>query len=168
MMQHTPTARPHDRGDVYAAWGLPENADPRFHQFVDYWKSKCGPDEEPPLFQDIDPLEISALMPGIVIIDQIRDAEGHGRYFYRYVGTSHYEANQIELTGRFVDEIYSQDVIGPVFEVLNKILEDRLLHYWRRLNPIPQREFTYYERVMLPLRNNKGEVTMLIGYWIWY
>jgi hypothetical protein len=65
-----------------------------------YWQRKCG--ERPmPFRSDIDPMEIPAALPYVMLVE--REAS---RFRYRLAGTAVVEAYGMELTGRYVDEIF--------------------------------------------------------------
>ncbi len=77
-----------------------------------YWRSKCHGDRIPRR-ADIDPTEIPALTPNILIVDIEQDPF---RVKYRLVGTKIVEATGFEFTGKYLDEIVLADDEGPFLE----------------------------------------------------
>ena len=80
---------------------------PQLQRFYDYWLGKCR-DGRPPARADIDPVDIHDMLPGIMIIDVVED-EGRRRFRFRLFGTSHVEFNQRDLTGKFIDEVFTPE-----------------------------------------------------------
>jgi hypothetical protein len=72
----------------------------RIRRLVAYWQARRG-DGAMPLRADIDPAEIRDLLPNIVMID----IEQPFRVRYRLVGTKVVDFNQIDFTGRYLDEL---------------------------------------------------------------
>jgi hypothetical protein len=77
-----------------------------------YWRSKCR-DGRIPRRADIDPAEIPALTPNILIVDIEQEPF---RVRYRLVGTKIVEATGFEFTGKYLDEIILPDDEGPFLE----------------------------------------------------
>src|SRR5208282_3181748 len=75
--------------------------DPILGPAHEYWRSKCGASNMPRR-RDIDPTEISHLLPHI----QISEIVG-ARIRYRLAGTAIVEAYGEELTGKYFDEVFS-------------------------------------------------------------
>ncbi|HXP13483.1 MAG TPA: PAS domain-containing protein [Stellaceae bacterium] len=67
----------------------------------EYWRSKCGA-RAMPRRRDIDPTEISHLLPNIQISELIG-----ARIRYRLAGTAIIEAYGSELKGKYFDEVFS-------------------------------------------------------------
>jgi len=84
------------RGDV--------RGDPVLGLALAYWERKCGT-RIAPSRRDIDPIEIPpSLLPFLQITERTK---GSGRIRFRLVGTGIVEAYGADLTGKYVDEIYS-------------------------------------------------------------
>jgi hypothetical protein len=65
----------------------------------DYWARKRG-HRFAPARADIDPLEITAILPRIMLADVEQDSEGRTGFRYRLSGTGIGEIHGVELTGR--------------------------------------------------------------------
>jgi hypothetical protein len=77
-----------------------------------YWRGKAA-GRTMPSRADIDPTEIPALLPDVMLIER---GEG-GRYRYRLIGTENQRAHGINATGRYLDEVlpgpeYRAHVLG--------------------------------------------------------
>jgi hypothetical protein len=77
-----------------------------------YWRGKAA-GRAMPRRADIDPIEIPALLPDVMLVEC---CDG-GRYRYRLIGTKNERAHGINATGRFLDEVlpgpgYRSHVLG--------------------------------------------------------
>lgn len=81
-----------------------ENASIR--QLFIYWQSKCS-DGSIPRRSDIDPTDIPAILPNVILIDFEQDPF---RVKFRLVGTKVVEITGYEFTGMYLDEIAMPDV----------------------------------------------------------
>ena len=69
-----------------------------------YWDRKRGR-RAMPRRADIDPMDFVAQLPGILLVDvEGLDAEGHGRFRYRVVGTEEVRLRGHDPTGKRVEE----------------------------------------------------------------
>ena len=134
---------------------------PRLIQFYEYWLSKFDGNNLPSR-QDIDPLDFPELMPSILIVDVVPEG-GVRRYCFRLFGTEHVEFNQRDLTGKFVDEVFSAEDTRKVHDAYDSIIETRTPHHWRSNIMLAGREFIHYERLMLPLASDGKTVDKMIG-----
>lgn len=66
---------------------------------LEYWSGKCG-GRFAPARSDIDPLDITALLPRIMLADVVRDAAGRLDFRYRLSGTGIGRIHGSELTGQ--------------------------------------------------------------------
>ena len=77
--------------------------DPRLHDFVSYWRSKCR-DGRLPARADIDPLELKAFMGDMFMLDVVGDPR---RFRYRLVGAKIAARVGRDSTGLFQEDAYS-------------------------------------------------------------
>jgi len=77
---------------------IPSGLEPIFR----YWERKCGP-RRMPRRTDIDPAEMVAFLPALMIVDVVADDR---RYVYRLVGTRECQARGRDPTGRPVGEAF--------------------------------------------------------------
>src|ERR1700719_3940275 len=74
--------------------------DPRLRQAHDYWRSKVA-GRTMPRRADIDPTEIPKLLPDVMLVDVLPQ----GRYRYRLIGTENTQAQGMNATGCYLDEV---------------------------------------------------------------
>jgi hypothetical protein len=70
-------------------------------QLADYWQAKKG-DRRAPARADIDPIEIPALMPHLVLLDVEPDPR---RIRFRLLGTAVVNGLGRDLTGKYLEEL---------------------------------------------------------------
>lgn len=145
---------------------FPDDLNENLRHFLDYWTSKKPSSGELPKRSDISPRDMIDYLPGIVIIER-RIENNKVRYKYRLAGTLTATVSNIEITGRYVDEIFDEDVIKGAEVLFKNVLETGTPHYLERTNPIPNRDFTKYERVIVPLLDSRGEPNLIMGLWEW-
>lgn len=129
----------------------------------DYWQAK-GAGRAMPARADIDPMEIKALLPSLILVDVIYDAANKPDFVYRLLGTREVEVRGENPTGRRVAEAY----FGPS-------LENVLGCYQRVLDSgRPFVDDDYYVRdgddfadevnIFLPLSNDGQRINMIMVY----
>ena len=79
----------------------------------DYWR-RCGGQNRLPGRQHIDPVDIPALLPDLMLVDF-----GDGHYRCRLAGTRVVEHFSQELTGR----VFNRDLLGKPFDAWIRALE---------------------------------------------
>ncbi|MEJ2122712.1 MAG: PAS domain-containing protein [Alphaproteobacteria bacterium] len=137
---------------------------PTLLRFLEYWRSKCR-EGRLPARADIDPVDLPDMLPGIIIIEVVDEAERR-RYRFRLFGTAHVEFNQRDLTGKCIDEVFGPDDAARTEATYAKVIASGEPHYWRTNVMPPGREFVHYERVIVPLASDGEAVDMLIGMFI--
>jgi hypothetical protein len=78
--------------------------------FRDHWRSLCGDRPMPPRGA-LDPLDMTALLPHIVLVDVLREPL---RFRYRLIGTFVTGLAERDATGRFLDRA----LYGPALEAM--------------------------------------------------
>lgn len=86
----------------------------------EYWNVKCGQRRMPDR-NDIDPADIKALLPHVMIADLVGDRP---RVRYRLVGTRVAAASGFDFTGRHLDEILTGGT-GDLWHDYYRIVRDR-------------------------------------------
>ena len=139
---------------------LPKDAaDPRFHTFFDYWCSKA-PEGKLPGRQHIDPSELRALLPNILIYDVVR-VDGRYRFRYRLWGSFVTQLVGADFTGKFIEDAAEPERHADINSVLSAIVTSRQPHFWQQPVPVPNRDFIAYQRLALPLARDGETVDML-------
>ncbi|HEX7005587.1 MAG TPA: PAS domain-containing protein [Alphaproteobacteria bacterium] len=128
-------------------------------QLYAYWLAKRG-DRRAPSRADIDPIEIAAQLPYVVLVDVEHDPL---RLRFRLIGTAVVKGFNQDLTGRYFDEIAHT----PEQRALNERLVAvatwgpplcAMLDYTHK-----DGRFVRYERLALPLSSDGATVDMLFG-----
>lgn len=70
-------------------------------EFERYWRARTGPDLAAPLRREVDPNDLRALLPHIVIVDF--EAEPL-KVRYRLIGTKVVDVSRLDFTGKTLDE----------------------------------------------------------------
>lgn len=134
-------------------------ADPLLRQLYDYWLKKRG-DRAMPSRADIDPAEIRAVLPHLMLTDIV---DGGRRLRYRLVGTAVVESFGKNMTGMHVDELMT----GTYREFIEGLYRDIVA----KKRPVYS-ESTYFshqaaqmwaQRLMLPLSDDGKTVNMVLS-----
>ena len=83
---------------------FPNLADPRLAALYDYWDGKRA-GRAMPARADIDPVEMRAWLGHLLLIEIAED----GRFVYRLYGTAFVDSFGVDMTGRSVDELRSEE-----------------------------------------------------------
>lgn len=90
---------------------------PKLHDLYDYWNRLRG-DRSMPARRDIDPTDIPALLPNVLVTEIVDPA---GIYRFRLAGTGIRDIAGVEVTGKRLDEVLDP---GPYFDYLVSIHKD--------------------------------------------
>lgn len=133
----------------------------RVTSFHAYWRSLCRGDLLPAR-QAVDPADIKALLPHILIVD-IEQAPLRVRY--RLVGTAIAEISRRDITGLFLDEIRFDDPSErTVFEDgYRLLLETRAPVFGRVLWPARADLILTYESAIFPLAGDGRTIDKAIA-----
>ena len=148
-------------------FALPVEAkDPRFRTLFDYWQSKA-PAGLLPGRQHIDPVELKALLPYIVLFDVVRQAGGDYRFRHRLIGSHVHSLLPSITSGSFVDEIaHAEHYRRLHYPEMLEIIETHRPNYAERRGPVMPEHFTYFCRLKLPLASDGVTVDMVLGLYI--
>ncbi len=123
-----------------------------------YWQSKCPP-EALPRRADIDPFDITPLMPHIVLIDVRREPRD---FCYRVIGTTVVEHWTDDWTGVCMSEIGGQGPESKVWTSCDLVVTGRRPLLSRIPYVGPHADFLDIEDVILPLVDDDGAVEKLL------
>ncbi len=141
---------------------LPKSVgDQRTRHFFDYWRSKT-PASGLSGRQHVDPLEMKAFLPGVILIDVERQAAGL-RFRVRLMGSHIVDMMGDDVTGRYLDESSPARHYPRVHARLTSIVETKQPAYG--ISPVPRetRDFMQYEHLTVPLAADGTTVDMLMG-----
>lgn len=92
-----------------------EARDPRIGEFVDYWTSKLQ-GRSMPSRKDIDPAEITRLLPFIALVDVLPEVPVERRYRVRLFGTQLVEYHQKDWTGKQIFDVTSAEAAQRIVQ----------------------------------------------------
>lgn len=95
--------------------------DPVLTGMYDYWLARCD-DGRLPARRDIDPVELGALLPYVLLAEYIEDGR---RVRYRLVGTNMVRRWGLDFTGSCVDEIMTGSYRDFLHELFFEVAERR-------------------------------------------
>ena len=140
---------------------FPIESDPRYRRLADYLESKAPPGKLPGR-QHIDPLDIADLLPYVMLIDVIPQAEGEPRYRIRLMGTEVVAIQGNDGTGKYVEEVLTDPEGMEIVRRYGEILRSRQPQFRRGVVATPGRKHVHYERVAFPLARDGENVDMLL------
>lgn len=130
----------------------------------DHWLEKCG-DHSMPLSGSIDILDLEFAIGALSLIDVIAADGREPRFFLRMIGSEIVAQNGMDNTGKYVDEL---------IEATRNILQGSYQAAFNKAEPfwIERRTFVddfiyVYECLILPLRNEQGEIVRLLTILDW-
>lgn len=141
-----------------------ENAKPRILSIYSYWQKRCG-DRPMPQRADIDPADITEHLPGILLVDvEGEDAEGHGIYRYRVVGTREVANRRRDPTGERVEDGFFGVSIEATLRSYESVRRQRLPIY-EPLQFVTAEGIRIDEvSILLPLSENGTNVSQILVY----
>jgi hypothetical protein len=129
----------------------------------DYWRSKRA-GRRMPARSDLEPAELKALLPSMILVDVIYSTEGKADFVYRLAGTREVEARGEDPTGKRVADAYFGPSLENVLGCYQSVVDRRE----------PYLDDDYYLRdgdyyadeanIFLPLSNDGERVNMIIVY----
>lgn len=134
----------------------------QLRQLYDYWDRKRGT-RVMPSRADLDPVDIPALLPNLILVDVERGEQI--RFRFRLYGTDVCAIRGVDLTGRYIDEENITALRNPAIASYNRILADRQPVYERHRFHPNDRNVGYYHRLVLPLGEENEVQMLLIGFY---
>lgn len=126
----------------------------------DYWWAKRGT-RQMPARGDIDPTELKALLPHLILIDVVPDAR---RYVYRLVGTHEVEMRGGDPTGKTVKDAFYAESADHTISFLDHVTRTRAPALYRgTYQPTSTRTQTE-DTIFLPLSHDGAAVNMILVY----
>ena len=134
---------------------------PRFRRLADYLASKVPPGKLPGR-QDVEPTEISELLPWIMLIDVLAQPHAPPRYRIRLVGTEVVKIQGSDGTGKYVEEVLNKDEAAAILRGYGAIIRSREPGYRRGIVATTGREHVNYRRIAFPLARDGEHVDMFM------
>ncbi len=130
----------------------------RLREVYAYWRSKIA-DGRLPARAAIDPLDIPRLLPFLFLVDVERDPQ---RFRFRLIGTQICTWAGRDLTGIYTDE-ERYGARGPeISREYGAIVRRRQAMYREQKAKRPERDFMFYQKIILPMSSGGRHVDMLL------
>lgn len=139
-------------------------AEPGFALLHRYWESKRRGGRLPARVQ-IDPTEIPALLPQLLLFEVVAGRDGP-RFRFRLAGTAFTNLVGRDVTGYCLDELGTPERVAPVHEALAAILETGRPAYRAGRLTLRSEEFMMAKRLGFPLASDGARVDMILGLWL--
>lgn len=125
----------------------------------DYWLARRGA-REMPARADIDPLDIPALLPHLVMVDVI----GAPPVFrYRLIGTGVTEMANRDATGRYLDESLYGANTDRMLQTYRDTVATRSPQAVREIVQFVRKDWVTIEALLLPLSADGQAIDMVLG-----
>lgn len=134
---------------------------PAVSHIYEYWLAAAPPGGLPGR-QHISPLEITAYLPRILLIDVHRNPL---RFCYRLVGTDVIWSRRSDPTGQWLHEVHPENNLKPFVDARYRYMADTGSETWRRGGSIWDREPRHLivENCLMPLAKDARTVDMIFG-----
>jgi hypothetical protein len=134
---------------------------PRFRRLADYLSKKAPPGKLAGR-QHIEPTELGALLPWIMLVEVIRPTDGDLRYRIRLVGTEVVAIQGSDGTGRFVEDVLDEKPAAAIIRGYDEIVRSHEPQYRKGVVATAGRDHVPYRRIAFPLARDGENVDMLI------
>jgi hypothetical protein len=129
-------------------------------RIYDYWTSRRH-DGRLPRREDIDPGELSDLLPNIFLVDV---EEAPRRYRVRLAGTEVVACFGVDMTGKTIDQYDLADERASVLEQYDLVVATREPSYKRHeFWTAAYEHHLNYERLLLPLSSDGDHIDKMLG-----
>lgn len=131
-------------------------------RLLQYWRSKCV-EGQLPTRRDIDPVALPYILPNLFILDVHADQEPRQRFRFRLFGTELARVHGRDLTGRTLHEsLDPAPADGAVCHAMS-VVEARAPRFVAGKMHYLKKDWLNFENCMLPLQDETGAVTMILG-----
>jgi hypothetical protein len=130
----------------------------KLRQLYAYWKSKAASGRLPSR-ADISPADVPQLLPYIFLIDVERDPQ---RFRFRLIGTQICQWAGRDVTGLYTDDPFYGDHGARLSQQYAEVAARGLPFYTEQQAARPERDYVFYDRIVLPLAQDGRTVDMLL------
>lgn len=132
---------------------------------LEYWISKRRTDGRLPRRQDLDPVDIPAILPYIELTDVIN---GGTDFRFRLVGTHLVDIDGINPTGQYLSQFFQVSSYKEYqFDLYHHVLKSRSPVYSRSVIPVIETNNIFKtERLYCPLSADDDEIDCIINFQI--
>jgi hypothetical protein len=134
------------------------DADPRLHQAYQYWQQKRGA-RAMPSRRDIEPAELRAVLPHLMMID----VEPGPRFRYRLFGTAVVEAFGSDPTGKYIDEVMVGAYKSFLLGLYGDLVVSKKPVYSTSIYGGKRDTMLWTQRLMLPLSSDGTAVDKVLA-----
>lgn len=129
-------------------------------RLISYWQEKCK-GALLPSREDIDPTDLADLLPHLVFMDIAYDGEDM-RLRYRMTGAAGVEIARREVTGLWLDELYTDKQVAYFVNLARGAIESREPISFETNMLSPGREFIEVSALGCPLASNGHDVDAIV------
>jgi len=129
----------------------------------DYWRSKRA-GRRMPARSDLDPSEIKALLPNMILVDVVYDAAGNVDLVYRLAGTREVEVRGEDPTGKRVADAFCGPSLENVLGCYLSVVEGRQPFVDDDYFVRDGDDFADEANIFLPLSNDGERINMILVY----
>lgn len=149
--------------EEYTGYVMPsEPSTPGLRKLLEYWQTKCSGGRLPTR-ADIDPADLSFLLPNLFLIDVNMGEEARNRFRFRLFGTELARVHGRDRTGKTFHETLEEEPADGSVTWATRLVNERIpLFVGGRVRYL-RKEWLKFENAMLPLQNDGGEVSMILG-----
>ncbi|HVR66316.1 MAG TPA: PAS domain-containing protein [Verrucomicrobiae bacterium] len=149
--------------EEYTGYVMPsEPLTPGLRKLLEYWQTKCSGGRLPTR-ADIDPADLSFLLPNLFLIDVNMGEEARNRFRFRLFGTELARVHGRDRTGKTFHETLEEEPADGSVTWATRLVNERIpLFVGGRVRYL-RKEWLQFENAMLPLQNDGGEVSMILG-----
>jgi hypothetical protein len=144
---------------------LPADAiEPEFTELLRYWESRRQGDRLPAR-ADIEPLDLRALLPHLLLLD-VERAGDRLRFRFRVAGTAFTTLIGRDVTGLHIDELGPPDRVTPVQDGLAAIVRTGRPCFLAGRPTLHNDRFARVKRLGVPLATDGRAVDMILAVWL--
>ncbi len=149
--------------EEYTGYVTPsEPSAPGLRQLLEYWQSKCC-NGRLPARADIDPADLSFILPNLFLMDVNMREEPRSRFRFRLFGTELARVHGRDRTGKTFHETLEEEPADGSVAWATRLVNERIPLFVAGRVRYLRKEWLKFENAMLPLQNEAGEVCMILG-----
>lgn len=142
------------------AAGRDRPVSPILQRLMAYWQSKCHADGRLPARRDIDPVELSTLLPYVYLIDVLPD----GKFRIRLLGEEHVAIYGHGLIGKVIDDIFPPASATEFNRLYTAVVRRRHPVINRgQISWLRNKEWMRYEGMHAPLADDGQRIDTIFG-----
>ena len=123
------------------------------HKYMfDYWNERRHILGRSPHFEEIDPDRLKSILHCIFVLDY---KPGHMDYRVRMAGMSLREFMKIEITGKFIRDIYERPIVDEFISCFDLARTTQKPHFFQSVRSLEANSLYRYHQMTLPLGNDQ-------------